>query len=164
MSRTGEVLALCVEDVQEDGRAIRVVVKTSITTKVAHVKAVEDGLGLEPVRILLERREEAFSLSQYEEAGRGDGFQRGNARPAAPLQALRYTPEGHMSQCEEGAATEAVLAGLPVPVVQAYGIWGNSAVSRSTWERHGAEFPLEDSRGRGGSHWGRHERQGMWCH
>ena len=54
-----EVLALCVEDVQEDGRAIRVVVKTSVTTKVAHIKAVEDGLGLEPVGVLL-RREEAL--------------------------------------------------------------------------------------------------------
>lgn len=95
--------------------------------------------------------EKAFSLSQYEEAGGSDGFQRGNTRPAAPLQALRYTPEGHMSQCEEGGCDRGCLGGTPCPCGP--GLWnlGEFQQSREVRGRDPeAEVPvLEDSRGGG---------------
>ena len=131
MSRTGEVLALCVEDVQEDGRAVRVVVKTSATTKVAHVKAVDDGLGLEPVGILRRRREEAvrerrpFLFPSVRKPGEAmasneatHGLQLLSKHCGVPQRVTCHS-------ARKGAATEAVLAGLPVPVIQAYGVWNN---------------------------------------
>ena len=166
MSRTGEVLALCVEDVQEDGRAIRVVVKTSITTKVAHVKAVEDGLGLEPVRILLRRREEAVRHRRpfLFPSTRKQGEAMASNEATHGLQLLsKHCGIPQRVTCHsarKGAATEAVLAGLPVPVVQAYGIWGNSSsLEKYVGETLRQRFPFLrtlEAAAREGSHWRRH--------
>ena len=58
------------------------------------------------------------------------------------------------------AAIEAVLAGLPVPVVQTYGVWGNaSSLEKHVGETLRQRFPFLRTlaaAARTGSHWGRH--------
>ena len=125
----GEILSLRVEDVQGDGRAIRVVTKTDAATKVAHIKAVEDGLGLHPTKIVLMRRAEALEKGRVHlfPSTRQAGEAMSSKEATSGLQLLcRHcaVPQRITSHsARKGAATEAILAGLPMVVVQAIGLW-----------------------------------------
>ena len=149
LSRTGEILQLCVEDVEEEGKFIRVVTKTDAVTKQSHIKAVEDGYGLRPVGVLKRRRHLALQRGRpyLFPSTRNPGTHMDSKEATHGLQLLtRHCAVRQRITCHsarKGAATEAVLAGIPLVVVQGYGLWkGPSSLEKYVGEVFRQRYPF----------------------
>lgn len=128
-SRVAEIVALTVDDVAEDGSRIVIRTKTFAQTWQKHAKKVGDGCGLAPTKILSERRHRAQLLSR-------NLLFSGLERRDVPLSsadittALKKTVKKVHMGCRitshsgrKGAAVTALLAGVPVVVIQSLGLW-----------------------------------------
>ena len=128
VSRAGEIAALELQDVAEDGSWVRVRPKTSAATWRRLVKRVDDAPGL-PARSLVK----AYRLRA---ANRGQRLlwedeERGGVRPTASIssalkdaaRALGFGGRVTAHSARKGAALEALFAGAPLPVIQAFGGW-----------------------------------------
>lgn len=129
MSRVGEIAALEVGNVARDGGAIALRPKTSAKTWRRLVKRVSNAKGLRAADKLVRYREEA------RRRGRRCLFAGAKDRPVVTASVTRRLRKlgkrlggglritAHSAR--KGAAVEAVLAGTPLPIVQALGGWAN---------------------------------------
>ena len=127
MSRVGEVAALETSNVSSDGSTILIRPKTGARTWQRMAKRVSSLHGLRARERLRKRREEA------DRKGRKSLFPGKGGHPVATSTitarikrlAKRFGIKGRISShsARKGAAVEAVLAGVPLPVVQALGGW-----------------------------------------
>ena len=128
VSRAGEIAALELQDVAEDGSWVRVRPKTSAATWRRLVKRVDDAPGL-PARSLVKAyRLKAVQKGRallWEDEGAG-GVRSTASISGALMDAARALGfEGRVSahSARKGAALEALFAGAPLPVIQAFGGW-----------------------------------------
>lgn len=127
VSRVGEVAALEVGHVAPDGSSLSLRPKTGARTWLGLVKRVSNAPGLRAADILAGRREEARKRG-HKLLFRGAG---GGPPTTSSISAhLRRIAEGlgipariTAHSARKGAAVEAVLAGVPLPIVQALGGW-----------------------------------------
>ena len=129
MSRVGEVATLEVENVSRDGETISVRPKTGAKTWRRLVKKVANTAGLQAATKLEKYREEAI------QGGRRCLFVGAGGEPpttsaiTSHLKKLgrklgsRTRLTAHSAR--KGAAVEAVLSGVPLPVIQALGGWSD---------------------------------------
>lgn len=127
MSRVGEVATLETNNVSVDGATISVRPKTGARTWQRLTKKVSSLHGLRAPERLRKRREEALAR------GSKVLFPDRNGRPLSTgmvtihlkrlARKLGVTGRISSHSARKGAAVEAVLAGVPLPVVQALGGW-----------------------------------------
>ena len=129
LSRVAEIITLTVRDVAESGQYISVRAKTYAATCQRHVKKVSDALGLYPTRILRKQRAQAIlngrTLLYSGEPGRDVPVTSSDV-----TNALRRVTNKMNMICRitahsgrKGAAVAAVLAEVPLVVVQSLGLW-----------------------------------------
>ena len=127
MSRVGEVAALKVSDVSPEGDTISIRPKTSAGTGLRLTKLVSNTHGLEAADRLREYREAATKQGKtHLFRGRGGKPPETAAvtrllRAASTRLGMRERITSHSAR--KGAAVEALLAGVPLPVIQALGAW-----------------------------------------
>lgn len=137
--------ALELQDVAEDGSWVRVRPKTAAASWRRLSKRVDDAPGLPVRETLAAHRKRAASLGRSLLFPGPDGAPRPTRDVSAALKAAAAALgfEGRVSahSARKGAALEALFAGAPIPVIQAYGGWASSdtlqfylaeAVRRST--------------------------------
>ena len=127
VSRVGEVAAIEVENVAQDGSALSLRPKTGARTWLRLTKRVTNAAGLDAADRLARRREEA------RREGREGVFT--NKRGKVPTTTMitrmlrqitkKVGIEARVTahSARKGAAVEALLRGVPVPVIQALGGW-----------------------------------------
>lgn len=127
MSRMGEIAALEVEDVGKRGEKISIRPKTSAKTWLRLTKRVPNTRGL-PAADTLERYREAARRERRRLLFPGrNGKQQTTAAVTTQLRracrklGVKRRITSHSAR--KGAAVEAVLQGVPLPVVQALGGW-----------------------------------------
>lgn len=129
LSRTGEILALTTADVAEDGSEISIRAKMDARTGRRHLKAVKDAAGLAPASILRARRKAALSREPSwlfpSTWHKGEAMATSEATKALGSLAKRVGLDCRVTAHggRKGGAVEAVMAGMPVVAVQAYGLW-----------------------------------------
>ena len=127
MSRVGEVAALRIEDVTREGSMIALRPKTSAKTWKKLTKRVSDKGGFRAAEVLREYREEAVAQGRATLFGGRKDKPPETAEITRTLRGLgERLGEGMRltsHSARKGAAVEAVLAGVPLPVVQALGGW-----------------------------------------
>ena len=127
MSRVGEIATLQVEDVAPGGEVIELRPKTGARTWLKLRKKVSSTRGLRAAEALRSYRDEARAKGR-----RGLFCDKDNKPPTTALitahlkrlsarLGLNIRISSHSAR--KGAAVEAVLAGVPLPVVQALGGW-----------------------------------------
>ena len=129
VSRGFEIASLTTEDVAKDGSWVRVRPKPWAATWKRLLKRVDDAPGL-PVRaILMAYRQRAMKRGLSLLWGLGDGAS-GVWRTEAISKALAATASSlgfnlrvSAHSGRKGAALEALFAGAPMPVIQAFGGW-----------------------------------------
>ena len=128
-SRVAEIVALTVDDVSKDGYFFTVRTKTYAQTWQKHVKKVSDGCGLAPTKILRERRGRALLLSRSLLFSKQEAIDSPITSAEVTAELKRVTKKVHM-KCKitshsgrKGAAVEALIAGVPVVVIQSLGLW-----------------------------------------
>ena len=127
MSRTKEITALRVKDVLEGGTAIDVRTKTMAKTWLKLRKKVSNAKGLRARETLEHYKRVAIKR------GKKGLFWNKNNKPVGTPQVswqlkrvaakVGYKERISAHSARKGAAVEAVLAGIPLPVVQALGAW-----------------------------------------
>lgn len=127
MSRVGEVASVLVDDVAPGGGAITLRPKTHAKTWLKLTKRVADTQGLRAAEILERYRKEARRTGNKALfTGRG-GKQLSTAKITAKLRKvslkLGFNIRLTAHSARKGAAVEALLAGVPLPVIQALGAW-----------------------------------------
>lgn len=128
-SRVAEITALKIRDVAEDGSSISIRAKTYAQTCVKHMKHVGSGCGLYPTRILRERRARAilqgrtllFSSREDKDAAITSSEVTAALKRLTRKLQLKCRVTAHSGR--KGAAVTALLAGIPVVVIQAFGLW-----------------------------------------
>ena len=129
ISRVAEIAALRIIDVPENCRSISIRTKTCAKTWQMHVKRVSDGCGLDPTRILRERRVSAkryarnllFSRSDTEDLQFTSTEVTKALKRVAEKMHLRCNITSHSGR--KGAAVAGLVAGVPITVIQALGAW-----------------------------------------
>ena len=129
VSRGFEIASLTTEDVAKDGSWIRVRPKTFAATWKRLLKRVDNAPGL-PVRDILKRyraralkRRSPLLWSVAEEVRdvwRTDAISKALAGAAS---SLGFNQRVSAHSARKGAALEALFAGAPLPVIQAFGGW-----------------------------------------
>ena len=129
ISRVAEIISLSVRDVSPDGKYISVRVKTQAATCKRHIKYLSNGESLYPVDLLRKQREEAILY------GRKLLY---SARPDTDIpltssditQTLKRITNKLQLKCRitahssrKGAAVAALLAGVPLVIIQSLGVW-----------------------------------------
>ena len=129
VSRGGEIAALEPLDVSPDGSWIRIRPKTFAGTWKRLIKRVDDAPGL-PVRaILMAYRQRAMKRGLSLLWGLGDGAsgvwrtEAISKALAAAASSLGFKLRVSAHSGRKGAALEALFAGAPMPVIQAFGGW-----------------------------------------
>lgn len=128
-SRVAEIIALTVDDVAEDGSRITIRAKTFAQTWQRHVKKVGDGCGLAPTKILSERRKRAqllsrdllFSCVEAQDVPLSSADITTALRKAVKKVHIKCRITSHSGR--KGAAVTALLAGVPIVVIQSFGLW-----------------------------------------
>lgn len=128
VSRVAEIAGLRVRDVAEEGTLISIRAKTSAKSCDRHLKRVRNGCEIQPVHILKRRRELAILL--------GNDFLFLTCANAPPLTSSevtntlkRLTGKLNMNcritahSGRKGAAVAALMAGVPIPIIQSLGLW-----------------------------------------
>ena len=129
VSRVAEIVSLTTRDVTENGQFISVRTKTGASTCQRHLKRVSNGFELQPVQIL--KRQRAVAILQ----GRTLLYpSKGNSN--IPISSSDVTRElknvtrklnlncritAHSGR--KGAAVAALLAGVPLVIIQSLGLW-----------------------------------------
>lgn len=130
-SRVAEICALKTRDVAKSGAAILIRAKTFATTCQRHLKRVADGCGLWPSNILVKRRERAL-LEGREllfSALEGEDLQLSSSTVTAALKRacrkanIECRITSHSGR--KGAAVSALMAGIPIVVIQSLGLWAS---------------------------------------
>lgn len=166
MSRVGEVASLRVEEVSRDGATIAIRPKTNARTWKRLVKRVSNMGGLEAAEKLARYREEA------RKQGRKTVFIGKSGGPPETATITRHLKKlGKKVNCgtrltshsaRKGAAVEAVLNGVPIPVVQALGGWKDlNSLQAYIGEAIRRTTPLLEMLGEGVEGSGMHE-EGGW--
>lgn len=127
MSRVGEIVALEVDNVAADGSTLALRPKTGAKTWRRLTKCVSNTRGLRAADKLRKYRQEAIKAGRKELFVTRKGRQLETTKITARLKraskklgiAARITSHS----ARKGAAVEALLAGVPVPVIQALGGW-----------------------------------------
>ena len=129
MSRVGEIARIGIEDILDNGEAIKIRPKTEGATGKTVIKCVRGAERLVPAEILRKRQKEAMKN------GRNRVFTRSEKKDVGLLtSSITKTLMALAERCKmgrhitshsarKGAATEAVLAGVPLVVVKAMGYW-----------------------------------------
>lgn len=132
MSRVAEIATLRTENVAPDGAAISIRPKTKASTQQRCSKHISNGHGLYPRDILAARRGQAV------DAGRGLLFSAAQDRDAildtASITSALKTLVRRVGlgvrvtshSARKGAAVTALLGGVPVVVIQAFGAWAST--------------------------------------
>ena len=129
MSRTKEITALRVKDVQEGSTAIDVRTKTMAKTWLKLRKRVSNARGLRAREAL-----EHYKKDAIEKGKKGLFLNKKNKSIGTPQVSWQlrkiaakvgFKERISAHSARKGAAVEAVLAGIPLPVVQALGAWKN---------------------------------------
>lgn len=127
VSRVGEIAALCAAHVAEDGAAISIRPKTLASTGRRLEKVVTNTEGLATADILREYRRRAVEQGRARLFVGRDGEVPSTAAITRGLKKasrrLGFTQRITSHSARKGAAVEAILAGVPLPVVQALGAW-----------------------------------------
>ena len=129
MSRAGEIARLRVEDVLEEGDAIRILPKTEGATGNMVVKCVKGINRIDAENILKERRRKAESEGRtyiFTQSKKADSVVRTSTITNALTNLAEKCNIGRRitaHSARKGAAAEAILAGIPVEVVKAMGCW-----------------------------------------
>lgn len=129
LSRVAEIVSLSTRDVAENGHYISVRTKTYASTCQRHVKRVSNVLGLHPARVLQRQRAEAIlqgrTLLYSGQTGRDIPV-----TSSEVTHALRRVTKKLKMLCRitahsgrKGAAVAALLAGVPLVVIQSLGLW-----------------------------------------
>lgn len=128
-SRVAEVAALTVEDVSNDGCYITIRTKTFAQTWLKHMKRVSDGCGLAPTRILRDRRGRALLLSRNLLFSKEESVDSPITSTEVTAELKRVVRKVHV-KCKitshsgrKGAAVAALIAGVPIVVIQSLGLW-----------------------------------------
>ena len=128
-SRVAEICALTVRDTNTEGSAISIRTKTFASTCQRHIKKVGDGCGLFPKEILGRRRRQAllegrkllFSESRTEDK------QLTSAAVTTALKRIckKAKVEARITShsARKGSAVSALISGIPVVVIQSFGMW-----------------------------------------
>lgn len=157
ISRVAEIAALKISDVPENCQCISIRTKTCAKTWQRHVKRVSDGCGLDPTRVLKERRMNAkryarsllFSCSDTEDLQFTSAEVTKALKRVAKKVQLRCKLTSHSAR--KGAAVAALVAGVPIAVIQALGAWKclesmQSYLGRAIRENYGILEILEHTR------------------
>lgn len=127
MSRVGEIAALHVDEVGRRGETVTIRPKTKARTWQKATKKVSNIGGLEAREILRDHREAARRKGRvWMFTGKGDNPPETSTitrrlKELATKLGANIRISAHAAR--KGAAVEAVLAGIPLPVVQALGTW-----------------------------------------
>lgn len=128
-SRVAEICALTVNDVKANGGAISIRAKTFAKTCQRHIKKVSNGCGLYPTNILIGRRNRAM-LEGVKLIFIVSSCQKEPLTSAAVTTALKQLARktgmsGRISahSARKGSAVTALVAGVPVVVIQSLGLW-----------------------------------------
>ena len=128
-SRVAEIVALSVNDVSDDGTCIAVRTKTFAHTWQKHVKRVSNGCGLAPVEILKKRRERALLLSRHllfsKQESKDSPLIAADVTAALKRVARKVRMNCNITSHSgrKGAAVAALVAGVPIVVIQSLGLW-----------------------------------------
>lgn len=129
MSRVGEITTLEIENVARDGSAIALRPKTTARTWKRLVKRVSNASGLGAADTLIRYREEARMKRReclfVEDRNKHIETSKVTNRLRRLGERLGSGMRITSHSARKGAAVEAVLAGAPLPVVQALGGWAN---------------------------------------
>lgn len=133
ISRVVEILGLTCKDVAVDGSFISIRAKTFASTCQKHVKRISDGCGLFPRGLLARRRRMAvlegrkflFSLKRAngEETQLTSSDVSQSLRRVLKRVQMKRTITSHSGR--KGGAVEALLVGVPIVAIQAWGVWSS---------------------------------------
>lgn len=129
VSRVAEIVSLTTGDVTENGHYISVRTKTYASTCQRHVKYVSNALGLYPSRILQSRRAAAIlqgrTLLYSGQTGRDVPVTSSDVTHALKrvTRKLKMMCRITAHSGRKGAAVAALLAGVPLVVIQSLGLW-----------------------------------------
>ena len=151
VSRGIEIASLGVEDVAQDGSWVRVRPKTWAATWRRLLKRVDNAPGL-PVRDILKtyrsralRRGSSLLWGAGERASGVWGTDAISRALAGAARALGFKQRVSAHSGRKGAAIEALFAGAPLPVIQAFGDGRVSTLFNPAWQKV-LEGPLLSSR------------------
>ena len=128
-SRVAEIERLKMKEVAEDRSWISIRAKTFAETCVRHIKHVRDGHSLWPTIILKERRARACLLSKsviFSTDEDGDRIMSSSGVTGALKKVLKKIKMHVRVTSHSGrkdAAVTALISGVPVSVIQAFGLW-----------------------------------------
>lgn len=155
VSRVGEIVALNVENVAQDGSALSLRPKTGAKTWLRLTKRVTNGEGVDAADRLARWREEAAKQGRTGIFANKQGVYPTTATITRRLKkvsskvGIRTRVTAHSAR--KGAAVEAVLAGVPLPVIQALGGWKDlNTLQAYIGESVRRSTPLLEILGRGG--------------
>ena len=129
VSRVAEIISLTVRDVSPNGNYISVRIKTEAATCKRHIKRLSNGVGLHPVDLLRKQREEAIlcgrkllysARSEVDSPLSSSDITRTLKKITSKLR-LNCRITAHSSR--KGAAVAAILAGVPLVIIQSLGVW-----------------------------------------
>ena len=129
VSRGHEIADLQVEDVEEDGKSVWILPKTHGKEGLKVKKTIKGDRILHPVKFLKERRKRAvekgkkflFRASDRMDTGMTTDVISNALKDLAGKMGLELRVTAHSAR--KGAATEAILKGIPDSVVMALGVW-----------------------------------------
>lgn len=128
-SRVAEICALTVDDVKPDGGAISIRAKTFAKTCQRHIKKVVNGCGLYPTNVLIGRRRRALlegtKLIFIVSTGQKEPLTSAAVTAALKQLSKKTGMSARITahSARKGSAVAALVAGVPVVVIQSLGLW-----------------------------------------
>ena len=168
MSRVGEVAELEAEDVAADGSLVSLRPKTAAATWLKLAKGVSDRAGLRAAERLRRYRREAIGCRRKylftEKRGRPPSTASVTERLKRVTRKLGLAARITAHSARKGAAVEALLAGVPIPVIQALGGWRSADTLQAyVGEAVRRTIPLLEILGkRGGEKGRRRDKEGKF--